>query len=456
MQRILFTALFFPLALLLQGQSPVKSTHQLSNAYDIGTAIHPAPNGFYIFGNLRPGGNGSPYDIFRLHVDDQGNQVSLLKFGTSGVSESIGSGVLALSDGWLLAGEKAGKGYLLRLNNSGTTLWTKEVPGAGPFADAAALPGGGWVATGKLAGKMFLARLSADGSPEWVKSYNSTNGVGLTVSAGGGNCFVVGENKISKIRLTDGSLLWEKTIVPPSYGPDGGFQTLQFRDITAAGPGQFAVTGAYVNDQIFSLYSAYYVAMWKESGEMVWEKYYKGTQSGLDVNESNSLYYMPNSGNILVAGTESGEASAVRINASGRAVDSVALGIDGYNILPVITKSGSYYAITGAALGGFQNMNTFFYRSGGNALRSDEEAEKNTDWTIAPNPASGLVILQFEYPQEQTLRVHVSDVAGRVVLQSDEPVAAGFNQISLDVSRLPAGMYWVNLPGLSPRALLKH
>ena len=134
-------------------QAPVKNDYQLSIAFDAGTAIHAVSDGYLIFGHMRQTTNTSPSDIFMLRLDQQGNQVSIVKYGSQTESESIGRGAVALSDGWLLAGEKNSTGYLLRLNNSGTVLWSKEVANAGAFADAAALPGGGFLVTGKNAGK---------------------------------------------------------------------------------------------------------------------------------------------------------------------------------------------------------------------------------------------------------------------------------------------------------------
>ncbi len=459
MKQKLFAAFLLALPLCMPAQAPVKKDYQLSIAFDAGTAIHAVSDGYVIFGHMRQTTNTSPSDIFMLRLDQQGNQVSMMKYGSQTESESMGRGAVALSDGWLLAGEKNSNGYLLRLNNSGTVLWSKEVTNAGAFADAAALPGGGFLVTGKSAGKMFLARLGADGATTWLKTYTAGTGVNLSISSNGGNGFVIGGNKIWKIRLSDGTLVWEKTAAPLPFGPTGGFESLELRDITPAGPGQFAVTGAYLNDQVTTLYSAYYTALWKESGEIVWEKYFKGAQSD-DINEGTSVFYQSNAQHLLIAGSESGAASAVRVDLSGKLLDSLDLGIAGYNLTPVMVKAGAYYVATGAALANFQNMNTFFYRSAGNALRSAETEIKNPAmaFDLTPNPTAGLLSLNFYYPVAQTLQLEIADAAGRIVWESFLPVTEGANQVSVDVAQLPKGMYWLAIPATSgrPKAFLKE
>lgn len=459
MKKIPLFSLFLLLALTLPAQTLLKKDYAISPAFDAGTAIQAVAGTYVIFGNLRASTSSTSTDIYMLRLDANGNQVSLTKYGASNSSESIGRGVVPLTDGWLLAGGKGTKGYLMQINTTGAVTWTKEITGASPFNDAAFLPDGSIVATGKNGNNMFLCRLTADGTPIWIKSYSAGNGVRLALSEGKGNCFVVGSNKIWKLRLTDGTLIWEKTLAPAPYGPDGGYQSLTLTDITAAGPGQFAIIGSFLNDQITTLYSAFYTAVLRESGELVWERYFNGLPDGLDYNEGTSIYYMSNEKHLLLAGTESGSGVLTRVDAvTGQKVDSLKLGLSGYTVSPIVSKSGGYYAVTGAKLAGFQNMNTFFYRTAINAFRSVEapETQASTGIRVYPNPCSGMLCVAFPAVAAGEQRFEILDAAGRVAMNASLAVQAGANESTLQLSALPDGVYWLSLPdaGLAPASFI--
>lgn len=64
---------------------------------------------------------------------------------------------------------------------------------------------------------------------------------------------------------------------------------------------------------------------------------------------------------------------------------------------------------------------------------------------IYPNPASSMVNIRVDAPQNDKLSVLVRDISGRLVIQQESSVTTGSNTISLAIASLPAGTYTVNL-----------
>lgn len=68
------------------------------------------------------------------------------------------------------------------------------------------------------------------------------------------------------------------------------------------------------------------------------------------------------------------------------------------------------------------------------------------DITISPNPALNEASVRFNLSKQTDVSVHVLDMAGRVVLQYMQPdMSAGPQQVKLDISGLPQGVFVCNI-----------
>ena len=74
------------------------------------------------------------------------------------------------------------------------------------------------------------------------------------------------------------------------------------------------------------------------------------------------------------------------------------------------------------------------------------------DFGLSPNPAHGAATLALRQPADADARVEVTDALGRTVLA--QPLPAGADRVTLDLSRLSAGTYLVKV--LTPRATASH
>lgn len=68
---------------------------------------------------------------------------------------------------------------------------------------------------------------------------------------------------------------------------------------------------------------------------------------------------------------------------------------------------------------------------------------------VVPNPAvGGTTNLLVDAKKElQNAQITIADLSGRVVLKVNKNINAGFQQLRLDVSKYPAGIYMINLSG---------
>lgn len=71
--------------------------------------------------------------------------------------------------------------------------------------------------------------------------------------------------------------------------------------------------------------------------------------------------------------------------------------------------------------------------------------------TLTPNPTRGEVLLTLDHPRAEPVRLLLRDVAGRVLLHMDTELAEGQNQLRVDLSAYPAGLYLLELQGAALR-----
>lgn len=78
-----------------------------------------------------------------------------------------------------------------------------------------------------------------------------------------------------------------------------------------------------------------------------------------------------------------------------------------------------------------------------------EFADKGQQLSIYPNPATTQVNFDINLDKAENIKVFVKDISGRDVMNKDfGTITAGkLNQFSLDISKLQAGMYFVEVNG---------
>ncbi len=75
------------------------------------------------------------------------------------------------------------------------------------------------------------------------------------------------------------------------------------------------------------------------------------------------------------------------------------------------------------------------------------EAVKNSDFVVAPNPASSLLTLQVRSAETFEAQLTMTSATGAVLLFKQQPIARGNQRIELNINDLPSGVYFLNLLG---------
>ena len=66
--------------------------------------------------------------------------------------------------------------------------------------------------------------------------------------------------------------------------------------------------------------------------------------------------------------------------------------------------------------------------------------------TLMPNPASEFIRVQIKSSQELDVMIQIFDTKGNLVKENNQALFEGINGVEMDISQLPAGMYWVRIP----------
>lgn len=281
-------------------------------------------NGFIATGFSNKSNASSPAMLVVI-TDATGKMLISRTYGGSAFTQ--GFSVIPNADsGYLVAGviQKTSNSdrdiYLVRINNSGDTLWTKKLGAKradqyDTVNDAAygviAAPGGGYFLTGSLngysqyGGKVFLMKVSATGDSLWTKTYAKGIGYSLTLTKDNGiaisGSLQEGSNQDIFLLKTDmdGKQLWSKTF--GGSGFEYGASMIETSD------GGFAIAGI-TNSSGFGNQDVYLVHT-NSMGESPWEKTYGGAGD----DQGYGLVEMPDKG-FCVTGLSNSGGSYIFLN----------------------------------------------------------------------------------------------------------------------------------------------
>jgi hypothetical protein len=267
---------------------------------------------------------GSPSMVVVI-TDANGKLIKSKTYG--GTYYSQGFCVQAAADsGYVVAGyiQKSSNNdrdiYLVRINDSGDTLWTRTIGAKSSDAydtvnDAAysiiPAPGGGYYLTGSLngynqnGGKVFLMKVSASGDSLWARTYGTGIGYSLTITQDGGvainGTLEQGTNTDIFLMKTDtaGNMLWNKVFIGSGY--EYGATMVETSD------GGFAITG--ITDSKGAGYQDVYLIKANSSGDKVWDQTYGGS----DIDQGYGLIEL-GTGELSITGLSNSGGSYIFLN----------------------------------------------------------------------------------------------------------------------------------------------
>jgi len=276
------------------------------------------------FSNLAASNSPNAYVVI---TDADGKQVSASKYGTSGYSQGFCVLPHANTDsGYLVAGYilKSGRAdrdlYLLRISNTGKTLWEKSIGARGtssedPVNDAAygivAAADSGYYITGSIngysscCGKIFLMKVSKNGDSLWTKTYASGIGYSLTLTSDGGVAIGGSNQETSNYDMiiiktdANGELLWSENYGGSAY--EYGASMIETAN------GGFAITG--ITNSFGAGYDDAYLVQTDAQGKMLWDETYGGS----NIDQGFGLVQHPDEG-FSVTGLSNTDGSFIYVN----------------------------------------------------------------------------------------------------------------------------------------------
>lgn len=294
-----------------------------------------ATDGSYVFAgsafsnNGDVSGNHGNRDFWFINVDNTGNLLWQKCIGGNhndrifSLSNTSDGGYIAAGHSPLLSGSWEPDMWLVKLDFNGNIEWQKSLGGSEFDGGTCVIQtsDGGYISVGSSRSSdgdvsinygnndCWIVKLNDQGNIEWQKTFGGSKldgaesiieledgcfvFIGKTESDDGNIGYNIGLNNVLIVKLDQlGNLIWKK-----SYGGSGaGF----VRQIVASANGGFTVAaaGSSTNGNFDML-----ILEIDENGELVWEKYYGGTESDM----ANSLIKTPGGGNIVVGVTGSND-----------------------------------------------------------------------------------------------------------------------------------------------------
>ena len=112
-------------------------------------------------------------------------------------------------------------------------------------------------------------------------------------------------------------------------------------------------------------------------------------------------------------------------------------------LTPRTTYEFQVQAVCGGASGGYSNSSYFSTPNASRVIQGSTDAESG--FTLFPNPAQTEVTIDVVMEDERPVKVTVTDLTGKIVSVNTHLLHQDQSRATLDVSRLPAGVYVVRV-----------
>jgi len=142
----------------------------------------------------------------------------------------------------------------------------------------------------------------------------------------------------------------------------------------------------------------------------------------------------------------------------GSATVSVTGGTPGYTYLWNTVPAKTTATITGLTAGTYKCTVTdskgcllkltFIITQPISRMAGDDTKGNAMDFTVSPNPSSGMVLVSFNEMKDETFTVSLVDLAGRTVFRKDQVITSGM-EFMFDFSAFPKGTYFLTFTGIS-------
>lgn len=430
------------------------------------------PGGGYVFaGKISvPATRG---DVWLVRIDDNGDTLWTRRYG--GAYDDHCNAMAAVADGgWILGGFTKSFGYsyfggdiwLLRIDESGDTLWTRRYGDIGLdecFGVKEQSDGGFFVVAKGDTIAWRLLRLDSNGDsvssqPLAVPSTIQLDDLERTADGGyllGGATANGGSFSDAWLMKTDalGDSLWSRT-----YGVPLLSQTCN--DVTVTTDG-YVFTGQTVRE------SGQRTDVWLVkidlNGDTLWTQTYGGTSG-----EVGAAICSAPGGGFAIAATrgssweQHSDAWLIRTDNSGDSLWSATFDSPSYEYcVALVAAPDGGYVLAGDYLTYSILDTAWLLKTTSDPADAQEIAPIPASMALNayPNPFNSTITLQFSLAHPSPVSLAMYNVTGRLLQAfADRMYSAGNHTVEWDAARLPSGIYFVHLsaPGFTATQKLMH
>jgi hypothetical protein len=434
------------------------------SGYDEGQSILQLSDGGYVV--LGNSSSFSPYDkIYLLRINSSGDTLWSRIYGQD--SSNGGYRIQPTSDsGFIIAGTANvwfpdEDCYLMKVNSSGDTLWSRKYGGPGQDEGYTVQPtsDGGYILVGTTdsygaGGDIYLIKTGAGGDTTWTRTYGNTDvdfGTDVRELPGGGY-IIIGTTVSDGPNLDDvyiiktnpnGDTIWTKTYGRPA-NLDWGLALDLLPD------SGFIVAGWTCPE--YGINAEAYLLRLKANGDTVWTRTYGGASD----DYARYVQKTPDGGFIVTGFTYSYGAGQcdvwlIKINAGGDTVWTKTVGgpdVDaGATVIP--TSDHGYIAV-GYSDSFDPNGDIYVIK-----IAPDMGVTEGTEgrypksvylFEIQPNPIHDKVIVRYALSKKTRIKLSLFDIAGRIVTTlSDKDQNPGAHRENYEITNLPQGVYFITI-----------
>jgi hypothetical protein len=428
--------------------------------WDNASSICQTTDGGYIITGFTESFGILPRDIWLVKTDDRGDTLWTRTLG--GPGEEYANCVRQTSDeGYIVAGQTTSFGagaydlYLIKLNTSGDTLWTKTYGGVNSdnANDVRELANGGYILCGSTNNDAWIIKTDSLGNTLWNTSVDKSmaetaesvceTGDGGFMAIGASGAFGLADILLIKLNGA-GDILWTRTYGIPGYNwghdiirtPDGGFVAVGTIYMPDAG-----------GEQVWML-------RMNAAGDTVWSRNFGGN----DEDWGFSIQYTSDSGYIIggtvhYSGSPWYQGLFIKTDSAGKMLWSKTCGgIEDEWILSVQqTTDGGYIGCGFTSSFGAGNRDMWVVKLGQEVSSLKPYSERSIPAGLQlfqnyPNPFNPVTTFMFDLPKTSRVTLKVYNILGEEVeTLLSASLLSGSYSYHWDASRMASGIYLYRL-----------